>query len=111
VAGLTAAILLLTANDQIYDAQHFVLGPAISILAGDRPYRDFFETGLPLASYMAAGFQWLFGYRLLGEFVRQWIFIVAGVVLALHLGLRLSRSVPAITAILPLVLLMLADMP
>ena len=44
--------------------------------------------------------QLLVGYRLIGEFAMQWLFIVAGVVIAFHLGLGLSRSIPASLAML-----------
>ena len=104
-------MLVLTANSQIFDSNHYALTEATSLLAGDHPYRDFFEVGIPFAAYMAAGTQLLSGHRLLGEFLRQWVFIVAGLVIAFHLGLRLSRSRGATLAVLPLTLLVLADTP
>lgn len=111
IAVLTAGVLLLGAGGQIYDSNHYALTEATAILAGDHPYRDFFEVGIPLAAYLAAAVQLLSGHRLIGEFVRQWVFIVAGIVLAFHLGLRLARSTRAILAVTPLVLLVLAVTP
>jgi hypothetical protein len=87
------------------------LSEATSILAGDRPYRDFFESGMPLAAYMSAGVQLLSGRRLIGEFLLQWTLIIAGVALAFDLGLRVSRSSGALLAVVPLVLLILANTP
>lgn len=111
VAVLTALVLVLNAGEQIYDSNHYALTEATAILAGDHPYRDFFEVGIPLAAYMAAAVQLLSGQRLIGEFVRQWAFIVAGIVLAFHLGLHLARSTKAILAVTPLVLVVLAVTP
>jgi hypothetical protein len=88
-----------------------MLGEATALLAGDHPYRDFFEIGMPLAAYLSAGAQWLSGDRLIAEYARQWVFIVTGVVLAFHLGLQLSRSVAATVAVLPLTLAVLAGTP
>jgi hypothetical protein len=111
VGVLTAVVLLLTASGQIYDANHYALTEATAILAGDHPYVDFFEVGVPLAAYSAAAAQVLSGHRLLGEFLRQWAFIVAGVVLAFHLGMRLSRRVDLTLTTLPVTLLVLANTP
>lgn len=95
VGAMTAAVLVLTARSQIYDTNLYVLWEASALLAGDHPYRDFFEWGAPLAAYLSAAVQLLVGYRLIGEFAMQWLFIVAGVVISFHLGYRLSRSVGA----------------
>jgi 4-amino-4-deoxy-L-arabinose transferase-like glycosyltransferase len=111
VGSLTMAVLIGTAGKQIYDSNLVSLPEATSILAGDRPYRDFFEWGAPLAAYLSAGAQLLVGYRLIGEFVLQWVFIAGGVVIAFHLGRRLSRSIAALIAVLPLVLVVLAVTP
>jgi hypothetical protein len=111
VAMPTSVVLVLTAGSQIFDSNHYALTEATALQAGDHPYRDFFEVGIPLAAYMAAGTQLLSGYRLIGEFARQWAFIVAGVVIAFDLGLRLSRSRAATLAVLPLTLLILAGTP
>src|SRR5262245_19575337 len=101
VSGFTVVVLVLTARSQIFDSNLFSLSEATSILAGDRPYRDFFESGMPLTAYMSAGAQLLFGHRLIGEFLLQWILIVAGVAIAFHLGLRVSRSGAALIAVMP----------
>jgi len=111
VGAITLAVLVGAAGRQIYDSNLVSLPEATAILAGDRPYRDFFEWGAPLAAYLSAGAQLLVGYRLIGEFLLQWTLIVAGVVIAFHLGLRLSRSVRALLAVLPLVLVIIADTP
>jgi hypothetical protein len=94
IGAVTAATLVLVARSQIYDTNFYLLWEAAAILEGDHPYRDFFEWGAPLAAYLSAGMQLLVGYRLIGEFATQWLFITAGVVISFHLGLRLSRSVP-----------------
>jgi hypothetical protein len=104
-------VLVLTVGSQIYDSNLFALSEATALLAGDHPYRDFFESGVPLAAYMSAGAQLVSGRRLIGEFALQWIFIIAGVVLSFDLGLRVSRSIVASLAIVPIVVLMLAQTP
>jgi hypothetical protein len=52
VGGLIAVITLiplaLTATDQIYDTNFYTLWESTAVLAGDHPYRDFFEWGVPL---------------------------------------------------------------
>jgi hypothetical protein len=108
---LSASVLVITSSTQVFDATFFDLSQATSLLAGDRPYRDFYERGMPLAAYLAAGSQLAGGYRLLGEFVRQWCFIIAGIVLATHVALRLSRSVPATLVMMALALIVLAGTP
>ena len=107
VGTLTALVLVLTADQQIYDTNFYSLWEATALLAGDHPYRDFFEWGVPLQAYVSAAAQLVVGYRLIGEFFVHWIFIVAGAVISFGLGLRLSRSVVAslVTMSLPLILL------
>ena len=111
VAVLTAAILILNVEIQIYDSNLLLLSEATALLAGDHPYRDFFEWGAPLAAYLSAGAQLLVGYRLIGEFLLQWLFIVAGVVISFDLGLRLSRSIAASLVMMALALVILAHAP
>lgn len=111
VAALTVVVLILTADSQIYDTNYYLLSEATSILAGDHPYRDFYEWGALLAAYLSAGAQILVGHRLIGEFALQWLFIVAGVVLSFRVGLRLSGSVAASLAMVPFVLVILAYTP
>lgn len=111
VGTLTAATLLLTASRQIYDSNLYLLSEATALLAGDHPYRDFFEGGVPLAAYLSAGALWLAGHRLIGEFALQWLLIVGGTVIAFHVGLRLSRSLAAGAAVLPVVLVILGITP
>lgn len=111
VAALTAVVLVVAAQSQIYDTNFYLLGEATSLLAGDHPYRDFFEWGAPLAAYLSAGMQVVVGYRLIGEFLTQWTFIVAGVVISFHLGLRLSRSIAASLVMFAITLVILAYTP
>lgn len=55
--------------------------------------------------------QGLAGYRLIGEFALQWLFIAVGTVVSFHLGFRLSRSAAASLATFLLVLVVLAGTP
>jgi 4-amino-4-deoxy-L-arabinose transferase-like glycosyltransferase len=111
VALLAAVILLLSARSQIYDTNFYFLWEAVSILAGDNTYRDVYDMGSPLVAYLSAGAQLLVGYRLIGEFLTQWTFIVVGVVIAFYLGLRVSRSAAVVWATFPVVLILLAYTP
>jgi hypothetical protein len=101
----------VTVGTQIYDTNFVFLWEGASLVHGDRPYRDFYEWGAPLAAYVSAAAQLLVGYRLIGEFLVQWGFIVAGVTLAFSLGLRLSRSIGAMAAVLPMTLVIVAYTP
>ena len=109
VALSTAFVLIVDANRQIYDSNLVFLFEATAMLAGDHPYRDFFEWGVPLSAYLSAGMQRLVGYRLIGEFLLQWLFVVAGSVISFHLAVRVSRSVAAALAMTGLALIVLAD--
>lgn len=111
VAGLTSIVLVMTAHTQIYDTNFMTLWEATALLNGDHPYRDFFEWGLPGQMVVSAAAQLLVGHRLIGEFLVQWLFIVAGVVLSFHVGLRLTRSVWASLVTTLLALLLLAVTP
>src|SRR5512132_1545493 len=95
VGALSAAVLIFTVKFQIYDTNFHGLWEATALLSGDHPYRDFFEWGIPLQALLSAAVQRGFGYRMLGEFVTQWVFLVAGAMLAFSCGVRLSRSVAA----------------
>jgi len=110
-AVLTLSVLILTVNTQFFDSNFFAMTGAQSILSGELPFRDYFDPGIPLAAFTAAGMQWLTGPRVIGEFLRQWAFIVAGVVVAFQLGLQLSRSVAAAWLLLPVTLFLLANEP
>jgi hypothetical protein len=92
IVASAAFVLVVTASTQIFDATFYAMANAVSLLAGDRIYRDFFEPGVPLASYTAAAAQWMSGYRLIGEFIRQWLFILGGLGIAAYLGC--ARRVP-----------------
>jgi hypothetical protein len=110
VGLLSLGVLILTADYQIYDNNFYTLSEATAILAGEHPFRDFFEWGVPLQAYLSAAAQWLSGGRLIGEFALQWGFITAGVVLSFHLAVRLSRSANvALAAMIPAVLLLAAS--
>ena len=111
VAGLTAAVLVLTVDDQIFDTNFYSLWEATALLAGDHPYRDFFEWGVPLQVVVSAVAQVLVGHRLIGEYLVQWVFIIAGMVISFHLGLYLSRSIVASLATTLLALAFLAVTP
>jgi hypothetical protein len=107
----TAVVLALTASSQIYDTNFYTLWEATALLAGDHPYRDFFEWGVPLQALASAAAQRLGGGRLLAEFVLQWSFITAGAVIAFRLGVALSRSLAASLAAAALALLTIAGTP
>lgn len=109
-AVLTLIVLVLTAESQIFDTNFFYLAAATSLIAGDHPYRDFYEWGMPLAGYLSAAAQLTVGHRLIGEFLLQWSFIISGVAIAFHLGMRLSRSWVACLAMLPLTLVIVGRM-
>jgi hypothetical protein len=111
VGALTASVLVLTARGQLYDSNFLFLSEVPSILAGDHPYRDFFEWGAPLPTYLSTAAQLLVGYRLIGEFALQWLFIAAGTVIACDLGLRLSRSIATTLATMIVAALVIAVCP
>jgi hypothetical protein len=111
VAVLTFITLALTASGQFYDANYYATSEATALLAGDHPYRDFFEVGIPLDAYLSAGTLWAAGNRLIGEFARQWLFLVAGAVLSFHLTVRRARSAAPAIAALPVMLLVLTATP
>jgi hypothetical protein len=95
VAVLTAAVLAIAVKVQIFDTNFYSLWEAAALLAGDHPYRDFFEWGLPGQMAVSAAVQWLVGYRMIGEFVLQWAFIVAAMVISFRMACRVSGSVKA----------------
>jgi hypothetical protein len=111
IVAAAAFVLIVTASTQIFDATFYAMANAMSILSGDRIYRDFFEPGVPLASYTAAAAQVLSGHRLIGEFVRQWLFILGGFGVSALIGLRISRSPRATLAAMVTALLVLAVTP
>ena len=79
VAALSLLVLLATGSAQIADTNFYTLWEATNLLAGDHPYRELYEWGVPLQAYVSALGQLVFGNRLLSEFVVHWAFIVAGV--------------------------------
>ncbi|MBI4486818.1 MAG: hypothetical protein HY655_12475 [Acidobacteria bacterium] len=108
VVGLHAGVLVLTAGSQIYDTNFYSLWEATALLAGDHPYRDFFEWGIPLQAFVSACAQALVGNRLIGEFAIEWLGIIIGGVVSFHLGLRTSRSIIAAPIMLAFVLPLVA---
>ena len=92
VGVLTLAVLMYSVVEQLFDTNFYFVWQATALLAGDHPYRDFYEMGSPLMTLMSAAMQWAVGYRLIGEFLIHWTFIVAGVVISFHLARRLSHS-------------------
>src|SRR6185436_2085927 len=107
IGVLSVAILVRTLSSQLYDTNYYVLWEATALLAGDHPYRDFYLIGWPLLTGISTLVQWLVGYRLIGEFVLQWAFITAGMVIGFHLAVGLSRSVWAslVTSVLAMIAL------
>ena len=110
-AVVAAAVLIVTGQNQLFDTNFQTLWEATELLAGDHPYRDFFEWGLPLQASVSVAAQILTGHRLVGEFLVHWIFIVAGIVLSLHLAIRLSGSIAASVAAMSLAVMLLAATP
>lgn len=108
VAALNAGVLVLTAGHQIFDTNFYSLWEATALLAGDHPYRDFFEWGIPLQVFVSLCAQVFAGDRLIGELAVHWLGIIAGAVLSFHLGLRASGSVAASLAMLAFTLPLLA---
>ena len=111
VGALSLLVLLITGTAQISDTNFYTLWEATNLLAGDHPYRDLYEWGVPLQAYVSALGQLVFGYRLLGEFVVQWAFIVAGLVMATGLALRLCGSHAVVLATMVPAVLLLAVTP
>src|SRR5678816_312149 len=111
VGGLSAVVLVLTAGQQIFDANFVTLWEATEVLAGDHPYRDFFEWGAPLQVAIAAVAQVTTGHRLIGEFLIAWTFIVAGVVVSTRLALELTGSTAAALATMLIAVVLLAATP
>jgi hypothetical protein len=93
VGVLTSAVLLYGVVEQLFDTNFYVLWEATALLAGDRPYRDFYLMGWPLLTLISTAMQWVVGYRLIGEFLIQWTFIVAGILIGFRLATRLSHSI------------------
>src|SRR5262245_15928848 len=84
IGVLTLAVLMYGVVEQLFDTNFLFLWEATAMLAGDHPYRDFYEMGSPLLALMSTAMQWAFGYRLIGEFLIHWTFIVAGVLIGFH---------------------------
>ena len=111
LAALAAHVLLHASGRQIYDTNFYVLWEATALLAGDHPYRDFFQWGTPLMTAVTTAVQWLAGNRLVGEFLIHWSFLIGAVLVGFHLAVRLSGSVTASLATSILVVAALAATP
>jgi len=77
-----------------FDSNFYTLWEATALIAGDHPHRDFFEWGMPLQMMTSVVGQVISGHRLIGEFGLHWVFILAGALIAAHLGYRLSAPWP-----------------
>ncbi|MBI2188920.1 MAG: hypothetical protein HYU37_17615 [Acidobacteria bacterium] len=110
VTLLTVALVLYAVVEQIYDVNFYVLWESSALLAGDRPYRDFYVIGWPLQTALSAVMQWVVGSRLIGEFLIYWSFILASMLIGFHLALRLSQSAAASLAAILVALLAVASM-
>lgn len=111
VGTLTAAVLAYGVVEQVFDTNFYVLWEATALLAGDHPYRDFFQTGWPLLTAVSTLAQWLSGNRLIGEFLVHWVFIVASIVIAFHMAVRLSGSPAASLASVLVAIVILLGAP
>ncbi len=111
LAALAAHVLVHASGRQIYDTNFYVLWEATALLAGDHPYRDFFQWGSPLLTAVTTIVQLLVGNRLIGEFLIHWSFMIAAVLVGFHLAVRLSGSVAASLATSILVVAALAATP
>ena len=111
VAVLTMAVLAYGVVEQIYDTNFYVLWETTALLAGDHPYRDFYQWGSPLLTAVSTASQWLSGRRLLGEFLVHWIFITTGMVMGFHLAVTMSRSIPASMATTLVAIFILVSAP
>ena len=61
IGVLSAAVLIITADDQISDNNFYALSETASLFAGDDPYRDVFEWGVPLQAALSHVTQRQFG--------------------------------------------------
>ena len=111
LAVLAAHVLVHASGRQIYDTNFYVLWESTALLAGDHPYRDFFQLGSPLLTAVTTGVQWLIGNRLIGEFAIHWSFLIAAVLVGFHLAVRLSGSLVASLTTSLLVVATLAATP
>lgn len=112
VALATVAVLVLALHEQVFDTNFYSLWEATGLLAGEHPYRDFFEWGVPLQAALSAGVQWIVGNRMVGEFVLiHWAFIIGGAVISFDLGYRLTHSIAATAFMAAIGLAMIPDTP
>lgn len=105
--GIAACVLVLTVDSQLFDTNFHTLWEATALFAGDHPYRDFFDWGLPMQAVVSVVGQLASGHRLIGEFVADWLFMLASIAIACRIALRTSQSLTAtaVTMLLAVVLL------
>jgi hypothetical protein len=53
VGVITLAVLMYSVVEQLFDTNFYFVWQATALLAGDRPYRDFYEMGSPLMTLMS----------------------------------------------------------
>jgi len=109
--ALAAVVLVLTVDYQLFDTNFHTLWEATALFAGDHPYRDFFDWGLPLQAAVSVVGQLATGHRLIGEFAANWLFILASIAIAFRMALRVSQSIAASLATMLLAVLILAATP
>jgi hypothetical protein len=109
--GLAACVLVITVDSQLFDTNFHTLWEATALFAGDHPYRDFFDWGLPLQAVVSVVGQLASGHRLIGEFVADWLFMLVSIAIAFRIALRTSRSLTASVVTLLLAVVLLAGTP
>lgn len=109
--GLAACVLVITVDYQLFDTNFHTLWEATALFAGDHPYRDFFDWGLPMQAVVSVVGQLASGHRLIGEFVADWLFMLVSIAIAFRIALRTSHSLTASVVTMLLAVLLLAATP
>jgi hypothetical protein len=109
--GVAACVLVLTVDYQRFDTNFHTLWEATALFAGDHPYRDFFDWGLPMQAVVSVVAQLASGHRLIGEFVADWLFILASIAIGFRIALRTSHSQTASVVTMLLAVVLLAATP
>jgi hypothetical protein len=108
---IAACVLVITVDAQLFDTNFHTLWEATALFAGDHPYRDFFDWGLPMQAAVSLLAQLASGHRLIGEFVADWSFILASLAIAFRIALRTSQSPTATSVTMLLAVVLLAATP
>jgi len=108
---LAACVLVITVDAQLFDTNFHTLWEATALFAGDHPYRDFFDWGLPMQAVVSVLAQLASGHRLIGEFVADWSFMLASIAIAFRIALRTSHSPTATGVTMLLAVVLLAGTP